>query len=332
MRVAPAPALRHEVEEPGLTEEDGPTMLPAFSFDRAVAGQCASDVVTGIEPRSSENHVLVPWLVRALQQAAGMEAEGAEVGARLRAMAAAAGRVTVHDGGGQVPAATVEDCPIRAVRVVYGQLARRYDRVQAAAAEVPEWMMTEVARARAAGEAGWVERARRGFDEMRGAAQRHEWEQLAVAPTGEGAYRVVSEAMRPLQLKFVVEMELPPATAGAEATAVAASIQLRAARRGAAAERALWVEVCTGELERRQRYDEARHCWMPSWWATGFYRDGSAPVRVWRGEEAMVRQVAEAVEVREKRGRERERHHEHERRPPARRPLRTVGHRVLVQE
>eukprot|EP00966_Prymnesium_polylepis_P284560 6574372-Prymnesium_polylepis.1 len=64
-----------------------------------------------------------------------MEAEGAEVGARLRAMAAVAGRVTVHDGGEQVPAATVEDCGIRAVRVVNGQLARRYDRVQAAAAE-----------------------------------------------------------------------------------------------------------------------------------------------------------------------------------------------------
>eukprot|EP00966_Prymnesium_polylepis_P234708 5429031-Prymnesium_polylepis.1 len=77
---------------------------------------------------------------------------------------------------------------------------------------------------------------------MRGAAHRHEWEQLAVAPTGEGAYRVVSEAMRPLQLKFVVEMELPPATAGAEATAMVASIQLRATRRGAAAEQALWVE------------------------------------------------------------------------------------------
>ena len=40
------------------------------------------------------------------------------------------------------------------------------------------------------------------------------------------------------------------------------------------------VEVRTGELERRQRYDDARHSWMPSWWATGFYRDGSAPVRV----------------------------------------------------
>eukprot|EP00966_Prymnesium_polylepis_P193934 4495374-Prymnesium_polylepis.1 len=115
---------------------------------------------------------------------------------------------------------------------------------------------------------------------MRGAAQWHEWEQLAVAPTGEGAYRVVSEAMRPLQLKFVVEMEQPPATAGAEATTVAASVQLRAARRGAAAEQALWVGVRTGELERRQRYDEARHCWVPSWWGTGFYRDGSAPVRV----------------------------------------------------
>eukprot|EP00966_Prymnesium_polylepis_P184788 4282842-Prymnesium_polylepis.1 len=62
-------------------------------------------------------------------------------------------------------------------------------------------MATEAAGGRAAGETGWVERARRGFDEMRSAAQRHEWEQLAVAPTGEGAHRVVSEAMRPLQLQ-----------------------------------------------------------------------------------------------------------------------------------
>eukprot|EP00966_Prymnesium_polylepis_P080274 1859615-Prymnesium_polylepis.1 len=52
-------------------------------------------------------------------------------------------------------------------------------------------------------------------------------------------------------------MELPPATAGGEATAVAASIQLRAARRGSAAEQTLWVEVRTGDLERRQRYDTA---------------------------------------------------------------------------
>eukprot|EP00966_Prymnesium_polylepis_P071778 1667062-Prymnesium_polylepis.1 len=74
---------------------------------------------------------------------------------------------------------------------------------------------------------------------------------------------LVSEAMRPLQLKFVVDMELPPATAGGKATAVpvAAAIQLRAARRSAAAEQALWVEVRTGELERRQRYDDARHSW-----------------------------------------------------------------------
>ena len=280
VRVAATPAPEHAVAEPGLTEEDDPTLLPAFSFDRAVAGQCASDVRQGIEPTSSENYVLVPWLVRALQQAAGMEEEGAEVGARLRAMAAAAGRVTVHDGDGQVPAATVEGCTIRAVRVVYGQLSRRHDRMQAAAAEVPEWMAAEVAEARAAGETGWVERTRRGFDEMSGAAQRHEWEQLAVAPAGEGAYRVVGEAMRPLQLKFVVEVELPAAAAGGETTAVAASIQLRAARRGAAAGQALWVEVCTGELDRQQRYDTARHCWQPSWWATGFYRDGSAPVRV----------------------------------------------------
>ena len=40
------------------------------------------------------------------------------------------------------------------------------------------------------------------------------------------------------------------------------------------------MEVRTGELERRQRYDDARHSWMPSWCATGFYCDGSAPVRV----------------------------------------------------
>ena len=239
VRVAATPAPEHAVAEPGLTEEDDPTLLPAFSFDRAVAGQCASDVRQGIEPTSSENYVLVPWLVRALQQAAGMEEEGAEVGARLRAMAAAAGRVTVHDGDGQVSAATVEGCTIRAVRVVYGQLSRRHDRMQAAAAEVPEWMAAEVAEARAAGETGWVERTRRGFDEMSGAAQRHEWEQLAVAPAGEGAYRVVGEAMRPLQLKFVVEVELPAAAAAGETTAVAASIQYRSSsgRRDAARRR-----------------------------------------------------------------------------------------------
>eukprot|EP00966_Prymnesium_polylepis_P267609 6182218-Prymnesium_polylepis.1 len=70
--------------------------------------------------------------------------------------------------------------------------------------------------------------------------------------------------MWPLQLKFVVEVELPAATEGGETTAVAASIQLRAARRGAAAGQSLWVEVCIGELERQQRYDTARHCWQPS--------------------------------------------------------------------
>eukprot|EP00966_Prymnesium_polylepis_P279930 6467508-Prymnesium_polylepis.1 len=48
-------------------------------------------------------------------------------------------------------------------------------------------MTAEVAEARAPGETGWVESTRRGFDEMSGAAQRHEWEQLAVAPAGEGA-------------------------------------------------------------------------------------------------------------------------------------------------
>eukprot|EP00966_Prymnesium_polylepis_P056663 1311041-Prymnesium_polylepis.1 len=39
-------------------------------------------------------------------------------------------------------------------------------------------------------------------------------------------------------------MELPPATAGGESTAVAAAIELRAARRGAAAEQALWMWRC----------------------------------------------------------------------------------------
>eukprot|EP00966_Prymnesium_polylepis_P112778 2608404-Prymnesium_polylepis.1 len=61
-------------------------------------------------------------------------------------------------------------------------------------------MAAEVAAARAAGEEGWTARARRGFDELCGAAQRHEWEHLAVAPAGEGAYRVTGEAVRPLQL------------------------------------------------------------------------------------------------------------------------------------
>jgi|EP00966_Prymnesium_polylepis_P291505 hypothetical protein len=43
---------------------------------------------------SRENFVLVPWLMRALQRAASMEEEGAEVSRQLRAMAAEAGRAS----------------------------------------------------------------------------------------------------------------------------------------------------------------------------------------------------------------------------------------------
>ena len=70
---------------------------------------------------------------------------------------------------------------------------RRVDAVQGMLAEVPAWMAEEVTAARAAGEAGWVARARRGFDELNGAAQRHEWEHLAVAPAGEVRARALTE-------------------------------------------------------------------------------------------------------------------------------------------
>eukprot|EP00966_Prymnesium_polylepis_P003093 70933-Prymnesium_polylepis.2 len=96
-------------------------------------------------------------------------------------MAAAVGRASVVDGSGGMPTTRREGdtCGIRAVRVVYGQLTRRVDAVQGALAEVPAWMAEEVFAVWAASEAGWVARARRGFDELNGAAQRHEWEHLA---------------------------------------------------------------------------------------------------------------------------------------------------------
>ena len=252
----------YTLREPhGVTGHIVPWNYPMQIIGRSVGAALAAGNACVLKP--AEEACLTALAFADLARQAGLPAGALNVVPGLGLEAGAA--LTAHPGIGHIS--------------FTGSVATGR-KVQAAAAEVPEWMATEVAGARAAGEAGWVEKARRGFDEMRGAAQRHEWEQLAVAQTGEGAYRVVSEAMRPLQLKFVVEMELPPATAGGEATAVAAAIQLRAARRGAAAEQALWVEVCTGELERRQRYDDARHSWMPSWWATGFYRDGSAPVRV----------------------------------------------------
>eukprot|EP00966_Prymnesium_polylepis_P135820 3139099-Prymnesium_polylepis.1 len=84
MRVAPAPVPR---DDGGAGADGGGRPDHAAGVLIRPGGGQAVRVGRGewdgaMEPRSSKNHVLVPWLVRALQQAAAMEVEGAKRSAR----------------------------------------------------------------------------------------------------------------------------------------------------------------------------------------------------------------------------------------------------------
>ena len=152
-----------------------------FAFRRAHAGQCVAGERMMVAPGSIEDRALTPWLAWAIARA-GSEAAaaGRSLGPSLqRACEAVQARAPSAQG------APRHEAGITAVHVLLDQLRPLVDETGGRVRTPPEaWADAAVAAARARGEHGFVQTARRSLRAGEGASNRRRYEAYASAPDG----------------------------------------------------------------------------------------------------------------------------------------------------